>query len=814
MRQGWLLAVVLVMTGCVQSASVVCGDGTVCPEGATCDVALGRCITEAQTQACATLAEGDPCSIVGAPGECRRGACEPLVCGDGRATGAEACDGDDLAGASCASLGFSGETTGVRCNELCRLETTGCTGICGDGVRDGSELCDGANPAGVTCARVGFYREVTPGPLTCNGLCGWTTSGCADYCGDGITNGPELCDGAPPVETCVDLGFDAGRSACSAICGAGFDTCARFGFRPTFVADVFATGFHASSLTAQWIVGTEGFTARLGDAGAWEPIPVPVTTDVTDVWSVSPTRAWAVARAATTGGEPSLLRFEADAWELITGAPALTVAAVWGLDDRALLATSDGVHVWSAAGWQRLGTLAGAVTALAGTSATDVYAATATGLFHWDGTAWTLAITARVFSLDVRGPDEVYGLGRPGDLSTPLTLFSWDGSAWSGRAVPPLTSASALAVTATAPNDVWIRLSGARMLHFDGQRWIGVSRVNPGSFAVVTGLVALGIDEVVGATTDGFAMRFRGQVMSRPPEIAGSTIKDVWTDGEGAMFAVNQAGEVLADRASALSITSVSSNSLAAVWGTGPSDVWAGGAVATLVHYDGDTWTPVAFGAVTADVRDIVGHAAADLWVVTSSNAYHFDGAAWTAVSGPPGLSMSIAATGSGEFWVSTLTNELYRWDGTGFVLMHTSPATIKALSIQSPADIYVATSIGLEHYDGSAWTMVPGPAEAVIDVAGSAPDDMFAVSSTGLRHFDGTGWLPVSVGDTSGGEIRFVRARPHLAELILPGFVTMYRRSLLRTRPWNCRATETACADGVDDDCDGVLDVLDSDCP
>ena len=38
--------------------------------------------------------------------------------------------------------------------------------------------------------------------------------------------------------------------------------------------------------------------------------------------------------------------------------------------------------------------------------------------------------------------------------------------------------------------------------------------------------------------------------------------------------------------------------------------------------------------------------------------------------------------------------------------------------------------------------------------------------------------------------------------------------RALLRTKPWVCEAHETECTNGVDDDCDGLIDALDPDCP
>ncbi|MBZ5712881.1 FG-GAP repeat domain-containing protein [Nannocystis pusilla] len=59
------------------------------------------------------------------------------ACGDGVAEGQEACDGADLAGASCIGLGFEGGTLG--CTAACVLDTTNCTNslACGDGMPAG-----------------------------------------------------------------------------------------------------------------------------------------------------------------------------------------------------------------------------------------------------------------------------------------------------------------------------------------------------------------------------------------------------------------------------------------------------------------------------------------------------------------------------------------------------------------------------------------------------------------------------------------------------------------------------------------------------
>ena len=49
---------------------------------------------------------------------------EVVVCGDGAAGEGEECGGDDLEGASCASLGYSGT---LACAPDCRFDTDRCT---------------------------------------------------------------------------------------------------------------------------------------------------------------------------------------------------------------------------------------------------------------------------------------------------------------------------------------------------------------------------------------------------------------------------------------------------------------------------------------------------------------------------------------------------------------------------------------------------------------------------------------------------------------------------------------------------------------
>src|SRR5215470_12761406 len=72
-------------------------------------------------------------------------------CGDGIIGGGEDCDGANLGGATCASLGYSGGGS-LACTPGCAFDTTACgcalVSSCGNGVKDGNEQCDGSDLGG------------------------------------------------------------------------------------------------------------------------------------------------------------------------------------------------------------------------------------------------------------------------------------------------------------------------------------------------------------------------------------------------------------------------------------------------------------------------------------------------------------------------------------------------------------------------------------------------------------------------------------------------------------------------------------------
>jgi len=136
----------------------------------------------------------------------------------------ERCEGADLAGQSCVSLGFA--SGALACNGNCLgFDTSSCVPamMCGDGRLEGDEVCDGALLAGQTCEAMGLGA----GALGCNSSCdGFVTSGCAAAAnwGNGQLDASEVCDGTMlNQQSCESLGLGTGAVTCNASCN-GFDT--------------------------------------------------------------------------------------------------------------------------------------------------------------------------------------------------------------------------------------------------------------------------------------------------------------------------------------------------------------------------------------------------------------------------------------------------------------------------------------------------------------------------------------------------------------------------------------------------------------
>jgi hypothetical protein len=282
-------------------------------------------------------------------------------------------------------------------------------------------------------------------------------------------------------------------------------------------------------------------------------------------------------------------------------------------------------------------------------------------------------------------PSDVWAVGAEyrNDTSTPAPLIEhWDGTRWSLVRAPVATwnYNELSAVSATSSTDAWsvgYRLVGPYLeqtfvVHWDGVRWRIVPSPNVGS----------GSNSLSG--------------------VAAISPTDVWAVGQGDSPDINN-GRVLIQHWDGTSWSVVRSpntgtrlSQLTAISALSSTDIWAVGmrGHSTLVeHWDGVAWSivPSPDGAFASSLSGVSARSASDIWAVGSTGDHtlteHWDGSTWTVVPSPDGTKQtnelgSVVALGSGDVWAVGST-------------ANTLTVTWRTLT---------------EHWDGTAWTVVPSP--------------------------------------------------------------------------------------------------------
>lgn len=150
----------------------------------------------------------------------------PATCGDGKIQVGEECD-VIIEGGSCTDYGFY--EGNLKCTTDCKLDTSECKGYCGDGIRNGIEICDGFDLGENTCLSRGYYG----GEISCTEDCLLDVSDCQNYgrCGNQLADGEEDCDGSDlREESCESLGYHEGTLSCNEDCTYNKESCEASGY--------------------------------------------------------------------------------------------------------------------------------------------------------------------------------------------------------------------------------------------------------------------------------------------------------------------------------------------------------------------------------------------------------------------------------------------------------------------------------------------------------------------------------------------------------------------------------------------------------
>jgi hypothetical protein len=210
-----LIALVFVVSGYTSQFDLITGDAKAsfkpqCSDGIDND-GNGYCdFLTASTRCPSGVIPGDP----GCSSKRDNTEASPAVCGNGVREGTELCDGTRQLCTS--SAGYPGTQ---QCNALCNgWESCTSSYYCGDATTNGNEVCDYNDPATSTYGNCTTAQGYT-GTQTCDTYCSAYSCTSLQYCGDGMRNGNEQCDGSDLAGlTCQSSGYNSGVLSCYSQC--------------------------------------------------------------------------------------------------------------------------------------------------------------------------------------------------------------------------------------------------------------------------------------------------------------------------------------------------------------------------------------------------------------------------------------------------------------------------------------------------------------------------------------------------------------------------------------------------------------------
>ena len=235
------------------------------------------------------------------------------------------------------------------------------------------------------------------------------------------------------------------------------------------------------------------------------------------------------------------------------------------------------------------------------------------------------------------------------------------------------------------------------------------------------------------------------------------------------------------------------------VYAASPTDVWAvgvPGGTDAFEHWNGTRWTGQGLpaGIFTAagnsgGVSFITGTSASNITavgtgdintggtIVRESDAFHFNGTAWSNMTIPANVELGpVLAFSATNLWSVNSNGDAEHFNGTTWTttslpIVTTQPQLdLTSISGSSPSDIWaagIASNEGLhrdfspilEHFNGTSWSNVTVPVKSptggLTDVVAISPTDAYAVTTVGaILHWNGTTWTLLNATTQTGAAV------------------------------------------------------------
>jgi hypothetical protein len=328
-----------------------------------------------------------------------------------------------------------------------------------------------------------------------------------------------------------------------------------------------------------------------------------------------------------------------------------------------------------------------ALVTVCGITANDAFAFGVRNTFlRYNGSTWSEAPGVPIS--DTNDPvGELFGFATNDLVAARSGVFGFDGVAWT-ELLPAAQFVGGL--WASDPDNVLIL--GSRTFRQTGGE---LQEEDFGGLVTPTFVAAWGpADNIVAVASDGSIFLYDGANWGVMTSDNTESLSDVWGAANDDVFAVGRDGTILHFNGVAWgSMASGTTAFLNAVWGRAADDVYAVGSEGTVLHYDGVEWSPEIIGLDSAFLNDIVEVDDGEIWVSYEAGVLVGNGVTWTPtpiiIDGVPQGVSAIDAFDSENIYMGVFDpngvegSAFVHFDGETFATLNGTrqPSSILALS-------------------------------------------------------------------------------------------------------------------------------------
>jgi hypothetical protein len=388
-------------------------------------------------------------------------------------------------------------------------------------------------------------------------------------------------------------------------------------------------------------------------------------------------------------------------------------------------------------------------SAVWGPSVDDLFAV-GDGVFHSDGSAWVELVTPITEASAIWGTSASSLWVAGGSF-----LYRFDGSDWT---VEDNGDMPFIGLTGTSDSDVWA-ITEYDIWHRDAVGWtsIAIDSLTPPPVGTLTAIWAAGENDVWAVGGNGTLLHYDGS-WSVEPSLGNEAIVDIWGSGPDDVHAVidevtdGQPNMAHWDGSDWTLTFLLDDNPPSAISGDSATDIWMVGRHGQLRHYDGTTATELSRNLLSGSVETAIwANAPDDVWTIGNERALHFDGNDWTSHRTGADDPTAIWSDGPDHAIIVGESGMIGHWDGSAWTTVPgLTTDDLFAVWGSGPDDAFAAGAGGtLLHFDGDSWSAQASGTEAdIVSIWGSGADDVYAVAppSTVLHYTSGV-WTPIDVG-------------------------------------------------------------------